>query len=174
MHLISSQSICLESLHSQIFFFFFFQLYFILSYHPSRVIVTLSSLFSRTVLFSVLKSIFSDNIHLPTPVCWNCDIHCKCSFTHLPPQLHLEAAVLPSYSIHSVRNTGPIVLKILYLVYSSCSWPGSGGKNFTARRSIVVFGPRRKVGHFTKKPGVLHKHMHILFANSQRNNTKKA
>lgn len=44
LHLISSQSIWFKSLHSQIFFF---HLHFILSYLPSRIFVTLSSLISR-------------------------------------------------------------------------------------------------------------------------------
>lgn len=40
----------------------------------------------------------------------------------------------------------------LYLVYSSCNWPGSGGKNFTARRSNAFFGPmKRNILNFTNK-----------------------
>lgn len=36
------------------------------------------------------------------------------------------------------------------LVYSSCSWPGSGGKNFTASLNIVFAGPAKywTVGHY--------------------------
>lgn len=36
------------------------------------------------------------------------------------------------------------------LVYSSCSWPGSGGKNFTASLNIVFAGPGKygTVGHY--------------------------
>lgn len=102
------------------------------------------------MLFSVLKSVFSDNIHLPTHICWYCN-SLQVLFHSSSTSVLLGSSCAPSYSINSVHKASPIVLKKLYLVYSSCSWPGSGGKNFTARRSIVVFGPRRKVGHFTIK-----------------------